>query len=112
MIYGLHQAGYEPGESVVIQGAGGLGLFATAVARERGAARIVVLDRIAERLELARDFGADHVVNVDDFATSDARAKAVRDLTGGGGHVVLELVGHPAALAEGIAMGGPRAATS
>ena len=55
-------------------------------------------------MQLARDFGADHVLNVDDFATSDARAKAVRDLTGGGGHVVLELVGHPAALAEGIAM--------
>ena len=104
VIYGLHQAGFQPGETVVIQGAGGLGLFATAVARERGAARIVVLDRIAERLELARAFGADHVLNVDDFATSDARAKAVRDLTGGGGHVVLELVGHPAALVEGIAM--------
>src|SRR3989442_3482343 len=97
VIYGLHQAGFEPGETVVIQGAGGLGLFATAVARERGAARIVVLDRIAERLQPARDFGADHVVNVDDFATSDAPAKAGRDLTGGGGHGVLELVGPPAA---------------
>ena len=43
-------------------------------------------------------------MNVDDFATSAARAKAVRDLTGGGGHVVLELVGHPSALPEGIAM--------
>jgi len=62
------------------------------------------LDRIAERLQLARAFGADHAVNVDDFATSAARAKAVRDLTGGGGHVVLELVGHPSALPEGIAM--------
>jgi D-arabinose 1-dehydrogenase-like Zn-dependent alcohol dehydrogenase len=104
VIYGLHQAGFQPGETVVIQGAGGLGLFATAVARERGAARVVVLDRIAERLKLAEAFGADHVVNVDDFATSEARAKAVRELTAGGGHVVLELTGHPAALAEGVAM--------
>jgi L-iditol 2-dehydrogenase len=104
VIYGLHQAGFQSGESVVIQGAGGLGLFAAAVARERGAARIVVLDRIAERLELARAFGADHALNVDDFATSEARTKAVRELTGGGGHVVMELVGHPAALAEGLAM--------
>ncbi len=104
VIYGLHQAGFQPGETVVVQGAGGLGLFATAVARERGAAQVVVLDRIAERLTLARAFGADHVLNVDDFPTSDARAKAVRELTRGGGHVVMELVGHPAALAEGVAM--------
>jgi D-arabinose 1-dehydrogenase-like Zn-dependent alcohol dehydrogenase len=104
VIYGLHQAGFQPGETVVIQGAGGLGLFAAAVARERGAARVVVLDRIAERLKLAEAFGADHVLNVDDFSTGEARAKAVRELTGGGGHVVMELVGQPAALAEGIAM--------
>jgi threonine dehydrogenase-like Zn-dependent dehydrogenase len=104
VIYGLHQAGLQPGESVVVQGAGGLGLFAAAVARERGAARVVVLDRIGARLELARAFGADHVLNVDDFATGEARAKAVRELTGGGGHVVMELVGHPGALAEGLAM--------
>jgi D-arabinose 1-dehydrogenase-like Zn-dependent alcohol dehydrogenase len=104
VIYGLHQAGFQPGETVVIQGAGGLGLFATAVACERGAARVIVLDRVPERLKLAQAFGADHVLNVDDFATSDARSKAVRELTGGGGHVVVELVGHPGALAEGLAM--------
>ena len=104
VIYGLAQGGFQAGESVVIQGAGGLGLFAAAVARERGAARVVVLDKIPERLALARAFGADHALALDDFPTSDARAKAVRELTGGGGHVVIELVGHPAALAEGLAM--------
>ena len=104
VIYGLHQVDFKAGETVVIQGAGGLGLFATAVARERGATRIVVLDRLAERLALARAFGADHAVNVDDFASSDERAKAVRELTGGGGHVVVELVGNPNVIAEGLAM--------
>jgi threonine dehydrogenase-like Zn-dependent dehydrogenase len=104
VIYGLHQAEFKPGETVVIQGAGGLGLFAAVVARERGAARVVVLDRMPERLKLALAFGADHVLNVDEFPTTEARAKAVRDLTGGGGHVAMELVGHPAALAEGLAM--------
>ncbi len=104
VVYGLAQAGFQPGEHVVVQGAGGLGLFATAVARERGAGRVVVLDRIPERLELARAFGADHVLDVGALDTPDARAKAVRDLTGGGGHVTLELVGHPAAIPEGLAM--------
>ena len=74
------------------------------MARERGATNIVVLDRRPERLELAQAFGADHVVNIDDFASSEERVKAVRDLTAGGGHVVAEFVGHPAALAEGLAM--------
>jgi len=102
--YGLHQVGLAPGEVLVIQGAGGLGLFAAAVARERGARQIVVLDRVAERLELARRFGADHVLNVDDFPSSEERTRAVRELTGGGGHVVAELVGHPDVLAEGLTM--------
>lgn len=105
VIYGLHQVNFQAGETVVIQGAGGLGLYATAVARERGATNIVVLDRIPERLELAQAFGADHVINIDNFDSSEARVKAVRDLTGGGGHVVAEFVGHPEALPEGLAMG-------
>jgi L-iditol 2-dehydrogenase len=104
VLYGLHQVGLQAGETVVIQGAGGLGLFAAAVARERGASKIVVLDRLADRLALATEFGADHALNVDDFGSTDERSKAVRDLTGGGGHVVAELVGHPGVLAEGIAM--------
>ena len=104
VVYGLQQVALQAGETVVIQGAGGLGLFAAAVARERGATRVVVLDRAADRLALAREFGADEVVNVDDFPSADERTKAVRDLTGGGGHVVAELVGHPGVLAEGLAM--------
>ncbi|MBI2202533.1 MAG: zinc-binding dehydrogenase, partial [Candidatus Rokubacteria bacterium] len=107
VIYGLHQVGLQAGETVVIQGAGGLGLFASAVARERGASRVVVLDRRQDRLDLARRFGADHVVNVDAFASADERTKAVRDLTGGGGHVVAELAGHPSVIAEGLAMARP-----
>src|SRR3712207_4311484 len=49
-------AGQAVGEQVVIQGAGGLGLYAIAVARERGAGKIVVVDGVDERLELARAF--------------------------------------------------------
>lgn len=104
VIYGLHQAVFQPGDTVVVQGAGGLGLYATAVARERGARAIVVLDRVPERLALAREFGADHTVNIDEVPEADARIKLVRELTGGGGQVVLELTGHPTAVPEGLAM--------
>ena len=104
VVYGLHEAGLRAGETVVIQGAGGLGLYAAAVAREAGAVRVVVLDRIPERLALAKRFGADHALDIDELETPERRIEAVKDLTGGGGHVVAELVGHPAALVEGIAM--------
>jgi D-arabinose 1-dehydrogenase-like Zn-dependent alcohol dehydrogenase len=64
VIYGLTQAGLRFGDSVVIQGAGGLGIQAVAVARDMGAATIVVVDQVAERLELARAFSADHTVSL------------------------------------------------
>jgi L-iditol 2-dehydrogenase len=104
VIYGLHQVDLQSGDSVVIQGAGGLGLYAAAVAKEAGAVNVVVLDRVPDRLELARQFGADHVIDIDEVDTPQARIEAVMDLTGGGGHVVAELTGHPAALVEGIKM--------
>ena len=104
VVYGLYEAGLRAGETVVIQGAGGLGLNAAAAAREAGAVNVVVLDRIPERLALAKRFGADHALDIDEFETPERRIEAVNDLSGGGGHVVAELVGRPAALAEGIRM--------
>ncbi len=103
VIYGFHRVGIVLGDSVVIQGAGGLGLYATAVAREMGAGTIIVVDRIGARLELAGAFGADHVI--DAAATQPAeRVRQVRDLTRGGADVVAELAGSPAVLPEGAEM--------
>jgi len=104
VVDGLHKAGIVLGDSVVIQGAGGLGLYATAVAREMGAGQIVVLDKVGDRLELAKAFGADHVINVDDLDWPQ-RLQAVKDLTGGrGADVVAEFVGSPAVVQEGVEM--------
>ena len=103
VIYGLHRIGLVPGDSLVIQGAGGLGLYATAVAREMGAGTLIVVDRIAARLELARAFGADHTILADE-AEAGQRVQQVRDLTRGGADVVAELTGSPAVLAEGSEM--------
>ncbi len=103
VLYGLHRIGIAPGDSLVIQGAGGLGLYATAVAREMGAGTIVVIDRIPGRLELARAFGADHTILADSEAGA-GRIEQVRDLTRGGADVVAELTGSPAVLAEGSEM--------
>jgi threonine dehydrogenase-like Zn-dependent dehydrogenase len=104
VIYGLNQIGVTLGDTVVIQGAGGLGLYATAVAKEMGAGQVIVLERLPARLALAREFGADHLINVDELSVKD-RVEYVLDHTRGiGADVVAEFVGSPRVLAEGVEM--------
>jgi threonine dehydrogenase-like Zn-dependent dehydrogenase len=103
----LTTVGLRAGESVVVQGAGGLGVYACAVARASGASTVVAVDGVRERLELARAFGADHVVDVSEHPDPKARIRAVRDLTDGGADVVCEFVGHASAVSEGIQMVAP-----
>jgi threonine dehydrogenase-like Zn-dependent dehydrogenase len=92
----------------VIQGAGGLGVYACAVAREMGAARVIVIDGVDERLELASQFGADEFVDLRDYATPAARIERVKALTDNwGGDVVMELVGNPNVVDEGLRMTAP-----
>ncbi|MFB6121143.1 MAG: zinc-binding dehydrogenase [Halobacteriaceae archaeon] len=102
VLCGMDKVEVTPDETVVIQGAGGLGLAATAVATERGAETIVV-DGVDARLDRAADFGADHTVHMSEYDSVDARAKRVRDLTDGrGADVAIEVTGVPDAFAEGI----------
>jgi threonine dehydrogenase-like Zn-dependent dehydrogenase len=93
------------GETVVIQGAGGLGLYAIAVARERGAGRIIVVDGVRERLEVAAMFGADDFVDLQDLPSPGQRVRRVRELTDGwGADVVMEVGGFPSITEEGLQM--------
>jgi threonine dehydrogenase-like Zn-dependent dehydrogenase len=105
VIYGLHRAGLRFGGSVAIQGAGGLGIQAAAVAKDMGAATVIVVDQLAGRLELARQFGADHTINLKDVADRKERVSLVRKLTGGVGvDVACDFVGFPQVIPEGIEM--------
>jgi D-arabinose 1-dehydrogenase-like Zn-dependent alcohol dehydrogenase len=105
VIYGLGKVGFSFGETIAIQGAGGLGIYATAVARDMGAAKVIVIDGIEERLKLAKDFGADEVINLNELKTPIERVMRVKELTGGwGADVVVELVGFPQVIPEGIDM--------
>ena len=102
---GWDLADVRVGETVVIQGAGGLGLYAIAMARERGAGRIIVVDGLSERLEVAAMFGADELVDIRDVPTPEQRVRRVRELTRGwGADVVMELGGFPRITEEGIQM--------
>jgi threonine dehydrogenase-like Zn-dependent dehydrogenase len=57
VIYGLERAGAGIGDQVVIQGAGGLGINAIAVAKEMGVEQVIVIDGLDDRLKLARSSG-------------------------------------------------------
>ena len=105
VVGGLQLGRLVMGEQVVIQGAGGLGVYATAVAKEMGAGRVIVIDGIPERLELARAFGADETIDLREIPDSAQRVERVRELTDGwGADVVAELVGHPRVVNEGLQM--------
>jgi L-iditol 2-dehydrogenase len=105
VIFGLTRAGLALGESIVIQGAGGLGIQATAVAREMGAGPVIVVDQLADRLALARAFGADHTLDLAAVPDRRARVKQVREWTGGrGADLACDFVGLPQVVPEGLEM--------
>jgi D-arabinose 1-dehydrogenase-like Zn-dependent alcohol dehydrogenase len=105
VVGGMQLASVKLGETVVIQGAGGLGVYATAAAREMGAGQVIVIDSIPERLELARGFGADATIDLEELPDADMRVQRVMELTDNwGADVVAELVGHPRVVNEGLRM--------
>jgi len=105
VIHGYERVNFSFGETVVIQGVGGLGLYACAVAKEMGAERIVAIDAVPSRLELAKQFGADVTIDMNEIPESRARVQKVMSvLDGWGADVVVELAGVPEAVPEGIRM--------
>jgi len=99
----VDRSGLAMGDTVVVQGAGPVGLGATLFAGLRGAGQVITIGAPAARLELARAFGADRVLGLDEPPA--AREAAVRDATGGrGADVVIEATGHPGAVAEGLGL--------
>jgi threonine dehydrogenase-like Zn-dependent dehydrogenase len=90
-------------EDFVIQGCGPIGLYSTVVARESGARTIIVVGAPTNRLELAKRWGADHVINIEEVKSADDRKRMILDLTNGRGpENVVEATGIPAAVAEGL----------
>ncbi len=91
------------GETLLVLGAGGLGLHAMAIAKARGA-RVIAVDAVASRLKEAKRFGADETIDMREYAEFDARYDRVRKLCGGLPDVVLEVAGVPAAFMDSIKM--------
>jgi S-(hydroxymethyl)glutathione dehydrogenase/alcohol dehydrogenase len=85
----FHDSKVQPGESVAVIGAGGIGLSAINAAKIAGAGTIIAIDPVPEKRELAMKMGATHAID----AGADDVAKQVMKLTNGGAHYAIEAVG-------------------
>jgi threonine dehydrogenase-like Zn-dependent dehydrogenase len=100
--FGLEQGNVVAGETILIQGAGGLGLNAIAIAKEKQL-RVIVIDGVESRLEQAKAFGADEVILIGDYPTLEERTAKILAMTNNRGvDVALEVAGVPQAFAEGV----------
>src|SRR5258706_5743312 len=72
-IHGVERTGIDWQEKVVVQGAGPVGIAALAVAKSAGAGQVIVIGGPKPRLEMAKRFGADHVIDLGEVREPAAR---------------------------------------
>jgi threonine dehydrogenase-like Zn-dependent dehydrogenase len=91
-------------ETVLIQGSGPLGNFATAVARDHGAKQVLVIGAPAARLNVTKRMGADAVLNLDEVPDAKERRQWVQNNTDGRGADVVIQVANNMAVPEGLTL--------
>lgn len=98
-IHALKRARFQSGESVLILGAGTIGLMCLQAARALGAGVKIVTDLQDWRLQLARTLGADATLRADDPDIHDS----IRETMGpDGADIILECVGLPSAMKQAV----------
>jgi len=101
--HGCVRAGVHPGTTVAVIGDGAVGLCAVISAKRSKAERIIAIGHHADRLDLARRFGATDVIDSSD----PEAAQKINDMTNGGVRSVVEAVGSQATLDLGVAIARP-----
>ncbi|MEE8445031.1 MAG: zinc-binding dehydrogenase [Alphaproteobacteria bacterium] len=104
MIAVTEAAGIGVGDTVVVQGLGLLGLYGCAIARARGARRVIGLDAVADRLAIARRFGADTTFDIGALGEDDLVAAVRAACPPDGADVGIEVCGYADAVPPGIRM--------
>lgn len=102
VVHGIERSGIQLGNTVVVNGAGPIGLMFVRLAALKGA-RVICTDMKKERLDIAKSLGAHEVV---DISIVDDAVSAVRDLTEDrrGVDIAIEAVGLPSVWQDTIAM--------
>lgn len=92
------------GSSIAVQGAGTIGLTTIVAADAGGSGRIIAIDAIEERLDLALEFGATHTVNVTEYDNDEEIVRAVKETTEAdmGPDAVVEATGVPQSIPQAI----------
>ena len=93
--HAIAETGVESGGSVAIVGLGPVGLCSVQAAKAAGADAVIAIDTVAERLEMARSFGATPV----HLTEEDPRGAVKQATEGRGVDAAVDAVGHPDALA-------------
>ena len=105
MMHSFEQVGpIASHEAMLIQGCGPLGLYALAIAKDRGLKKVLVIGAPAVRLAVAKEWGADHVLDLASVDKSADRVAWVRDLTSGRGVDVVMNCANSHAMPEGLRM--------
>ncbi len=92
-LHGIKQSGLKEGESLVVFGAGPIGLYAIQCAKAFGASPVIAVDISDEKMEVAKKCGADYIIN----SKNEDAAKKIHEITGGGADVVIDFTGAPPA---------------
>ncbi|KAL6113023.1 sord [Pungitius sinensis] len=92
-IHACRRAGVTIGSTVLICGAGPIGLVCLLVAKAMGASHVVITDMLPERLTVAKELGADFQLKVNRGVEPQQLAKSVEDLLGAQPHVTIECSG-------------------
>ncbi|PMQ00857.1 MAG: alcohol dehydrogenase [Dictyoglomus sp. NZ13-RE01] len=92
------------GKTVVVQGAGPLGIFALSLARFHGAENLLVIAGSVERLEIAKNIGIDVILNRRETTPEERKRKVMEVTHGRGADIVIEATGDSKALLEGISL--------
>ncbi|WP_010273237.1 erythritol/L-threitol dehydrogenase [Paenibacillus senegalensis] len=100
-LHAVQRAQIQLGDVVVLAGAGTLGLGMVGAAKKSGAGKLIVLDLFDDRLELAKQFGADLVLNP---RKTDVVAEVKAMTDGYGCDIYIEATGHPKSVEQGLAM--------
>lgn len=97
----MDRAAIRLGDAVVVQGTGAVGLSAVALARLSGAGLVIAVGAPADRLQLAREMGADATLDLE--MSAGERLERILDLTGGhGADIGIEAAGSARAVEEGL----------
>lgn len=99
---GFTKEGFNFGDTVVVQGAGPLGIAHIIMARMLGAGKIIATDISDYKLELAKEFGADVVINTEKTTAEERIAIVMAETDDRGVDVVAECVGRPEVFPEGL----------